>query len=185
MALLALACVGCASPPPPDPKTELPALEARVFELINERRATIEPKAPLLSLDSELVGLARQRSLDMAAKNGFGDASGDPHISATRLMAEDTAFQGWLGENVAAERYSKKAGLNVAQCAAAIVDIWIKSPHHRDNLSFADYLRTGIGAAVSDDTVFVTQLFATPLATSGGAPSPKSAPPLRGPIGNP
>jgi len=185
-ALLALVCAGCASTPPPAPdaKTQLPALEVRIFELINERRAAIDPKARQLALDSELVGLARQRSLDMAAKNGFDAVSADPHMSATRLMAEDAAFQGLLGENVAAQRYDKTTGLKLEQCATSIVEIWIKSPRHRDNLSYADYVRTGVGAAVSNDTVFVTQLFATPLATLK-ATEALPAPRLRGSIGNP
>ena len=183
VALLTLACAACATapPPPPDPKSQLPALELRIYDLINARRAVIDAKARELSLDSELVGLARQRSLDMAAKNAYGDGTGDPHISASRLMAEDAAFQGLLGENVGAQRYSKATGINVEQCAAAIVDIWMKSQRHRDNLAFTDYARTGVGAAVSDDTVFVTQLFATSLAVSR-APSGVS-PPQRGPVG--
>ena len=39
----------------------------------------------------------------------------------------------------------------------------MKSQPHRDNLAFADYDRTGIGAAVNGDTVSVTQLFASDL----------------------
>jgi hypothetical protein len=37
----------------------------------------------------------------------------------------------------------------------------MKSQPHRENLAFADYDRTGVGAAVNGDTVYVTQLFAS------------------------
>ena len=179
--MLALICAGCATAPPPDPKTQLPALEARVFELINERRTTLDPGAEPLNLDSELVGLARQRSTDMAAKNTYESTPGDPHISATRLMAEDAAFQGLLGENVAAQRYDRTKGIDVERSATALVDTWMKSQRHRENLGYADYVRTGVGAAATSDTIFVTQLFATPFAV---LKQKRTIPPpaLRGPV---
>jgi uncharacterized protein YkwD len=161
IAVIAAAVAACATAPPPDPATQMPALESRVFALINAQRHAIDPKAKDLALDSELVGLARERSADMAAKNAF--ATGDPHISATRLMAEDAQFQGLLGENVAAEHYVKARGIDLEQYAAQIVATWIGSPSHKENLSFADYSRTGVGAALSNDTIFITQLFATEI----------------------
>ena len=161
--MLLLACAACESAPSPDPATQIPALEGRIFEIVNQRRHAIDPKAKDLALDSELVGLARQRSTDMAARNGFADGTGDPHISATRLMAEDAKFQGLLGENVAAARYAKAVGIDVDQSAEVIVGTWLSSPSHKDNLSFGDYALTGVGVALSSDTIYVTQLFATDL----------------------
>lgn len=159
---LLLVCAACEStPPPPDPVAQIPALEGRIFEIVNEKRHAIDPHARDLALDPELIGVARQRSADMAAHNGFADGTGDPHISATRLMAEDAKFQGLLGENVAAARYAKTAGINVDQSAQVIVGTWLSSPSHKDNLSFGDYALTGVGVALSSDTIYVTQLFAT------------------------
>jgi len=177
--LLLLACAGCVStPPPPDPVSQIPALEGRIFEIVNERRRALDPRAKDLALDSELVQVARLRSADMAARNGFSDGSGDPHISATRLMAEDAKFQGLLGENVAAQRYTRTAGISVDQCAQMIVSTWLASPSHKENLYFADYALTGVGVALSNDTVYVTQLFATDLAAKASgttsAPDVKS-----------
>jgi uncharacterized protein YkwD len=168
-AALALFVSACASTPPPDPATQLPELELRIYELVNAQRQALAPGAKDLALDSELVGIARQRSADMAAKDAY--AAGDPHISAARLMAEDEKFQGLLGENVAAQRYAKTTGIDVEQCAARIVATWVGSPTHKENLSFAEYGRTGVGAALSGDTVFVTQLFAAEIAYA-----PKSEP---------
>jgi len=178
--LIALACAGCASAPPPDPASQLPALESRIYELVNERRHALDARAKDLTLDSELVGVARQRSSDMAAKNSYGDPSGDPHISATRLMAEDAKFQGLLGENVAALRYTKAAGIDVEQSASRFVEGWIASPRHKDNLAFDDYSLTGVGAALSGDTIYVTELFATVLPPRQG-PGARSQPTGSGP----
>jgi uncharacterized protein YkwD len=167
-------CTACAShsppaPPPPDPVSQIPALETRIFEIVNNQRHQIDPNAAQLLLDSELVDIARKHSADMAAKNAFEDGSGDPHISATRLMAIDADFQGLLGENVGAQRYFRASGIDVDRSAKMIVDSWISSPSNRQNLSFADYAKTGVGIALSGDTVFVTELFATQSMTKAGA----------------
>ena len=69
-------------------------------------------------------------------------------------------FQGLLGENLAAQHYVKQSGVDVEEFAQRFLDEWIKSQPHRDNLAFADYNRTGVGAAVNGDTVYVAQLFA-------------------------
>ncbi len=147
---------------PVDPATQMPALEARIYELISAQRHAIDPSSKDLALDSELVALARQRSADMAAKNSFADGD-DRHISATRLMAEDAKFQGLLGENIAAQHYTAARGVDVEGFAQRFVATWLASPSHKENLSFADYSRTGVGAALSGDTVYVTQLFASDL----------------------
>jgi uncharacterized protein YkwD len=164
------------SKPPPDPATQMASLEARVFELIADKRHALDPNAKDLALDSELVGVARQRSLEMARKNSFVVDSSDPHIAATRLMATDAKFQGLLGENIAAQHYSKEAGIDVEAFAQRFLAIWLASPSHKDNLCFADYDRTGVGAAVSGDTVYVTQLFVSDtgfVAHKDDAPPPK------------
>lgn len=198
--LLLLACTACESTPPPDPVAQIPALEGRIFEIVNEKRHAIDPSAKDLALDSELIEVARRRSADMAAHNGFADGTGDPHISATRLMAEDAKFQGLLGENVAAARFAKTVGINVDQSAQVIVGTWLSSPSHKDNLSFGDYALTGVGVALSNDTIYVTQLFATDMtfkasdkaqdvksftsAAAAKADSGKPGPALRGAFGS-
>ena len=158
---------------PVDPATQMPALEARIYELICAQRHLIDPNAKDLALDSELVDVARQRSADMAAKNSFADGD-ERHISATRLMAEDAKFQGLLGENIAAQHYTVARGVDVEGFAQRFVTTWLASPSHKENLSFADYNRTGVGAALSGDTVYVTELFASDL---GLGPHQDNAPP--------
>lgn len=184
LVLMAL-CAGCANrpaqaPPPVDPVSQIPALETKILEIVNAQRHQIDPQAEALSPDTELVGIARLHSTDMAARNAFEDGSGDPHISATRLMALDANFQGILGENVGAQRYLKPAGIDIERSAQMIVASWLSSPSNRENLSFADYVKTGVGIALSSDMIFVTELFATNSMTKPGAkhtdPSIKSYP---------
>lgn len=165
LAFLALA--GCAAAPQvpaaPDPKAQMTALETRIAALIEEQRLKLDPDAKPLALDPELARIARARASDMAAKNYLAHAAPNGDTSATLLMAEDAKWQGLLGENLAAQHYLKQSGVDVEQFAQRFLDEWMKSQPHRENLAFAGYDRTGVGAAVNGDTVYVAQLFASDL----------------------
>jgi uncharacterized protein YkwD len=180
LTLALLACAACATqtaiapPPPPDPKTQMAALELRIFDLIQDERHKVDPKAKTLALDSELVGVARRRSADMAAKNYMAHQGPDGQTSASVLMDEDSDFQGLLGENIAAQHFTKQGGVDVEGFAERFVKTWVDSADHKENLSFADYDRSGVGAAVNGDTVYVTQLFATNLGLPQHAADPKA-----------
>ncbi|HJW42041.1 MAG TPA: CAP domain-containing protein [Rhizomicrobium sp.] len=180
-AFVVLLLAGCSTlqqaiaPPPPDPKTLMPALEQRIAILIADQRSRIDPDAKPLMIDPELSDIARKRAQDMAAKNYMAHTAPSGDTSATLLMAEDAQFQGLLGENIAAQHYTPALGVDVETFAHRFVDGWLASPPHKENLSFADYNRTGVGAAVNGDTVYVTQLFATDL---GLGPHLDKTPPL-------
>ena len=166
-AIVLQSCAGMrtvsAPPPPPDPQTEMPELEQRIFDLVEAERLKIVPKAKVLVLDSELMGVARAHSADMAEKNYFGHAAPDGRTTADLIMDKDADFQGLLGENIAAQHFSVGYIIDVDVLAHRFVESWLASPSHKDNLSFAFYDRSGVGAAVSGDTIYVTQLFATDL----------------------
>jgi uncharacterized protein YkwD len=169
LALLLLTCAGCASideafrPAPPDPKTLMPALELRIAVLIADERLRLAPAAKSLVIDPELGDVARKRAADMASKNYFAHTAPNGDTSASLLMAQDARFQGLLGENMAAQHYSPATGIDVDAFARRFVATWLASASHKENLAFPDYNRTGVGAAVNGDTVYVTQLFATDL----------------------
>ena len=197
IALAFLAVAGCAAvpeaPQPPDPKVQMTALENRIAALIEEQRLKLDPNAKPLALDPELAGIARARAGDMAAKNYLAHAAPNGDTSATLLMAQDAKWQGLLGENLAAQHYVKQSGVDVEQFAQRFLDEWMKSQPHRDNLAFAGYDRTGVGAAVNGDTVYVAQLFASDLGIKAGrdpksgvtefaSPAAASAPPPGAPV---
>jgi uncharacterized protein YkwD len=162
-----------AAPAPPDPKTEMAGLETRIAVLIEEQREKLDPKAHTLAIDPELSRIARARAEDMATKNYLAHAAPNGDTSASLLMAGDAKWQGLLGENLAAQHYRKESGVDIDQFAKRFLDEWMKSQPHRDNLAFAQYDRTGVGAAVNGDTVYVAQLFASDL---GLPPPPEDAP---------
>jgi uncharacterized protein YkwD len=180
--LAALLLSGCAQvptplrPAPPDPKTQMVALENRIAVLVEEERLKLDPKAKPLAVDPELCKVARARAADMAAKNYLAHRGPDGATSASLLMQEDAKWQGLLGENLAAQHYTKQGGVAVEDFARRFLDEWVKSPPHRDNMTFANYDHAGVGAAVNGDTVYVAVLFSTdmgltPPKAEGSAPA--------------
>jgi len=175
-------CAACAGggliarapvPAPVDPKTQMAALESRIFQLVQDERRRINPDAKPLALDSELMGVARQRSEDMAEKNYFAHKSPQGQTSASLIMDEDQDFQGLLGENLAAQHFPKQSGVDVESFARRFVDTWLASPAHRDNLAFTTYDRGAVGAAVGGNTIYVTELFASDLGLPAHTHDPK------------
>jgi uncharacterized protein YkwD len=173
-ALVALA--GCETmapasraPVPPDPRTQMPALEQRIAVLVAEQRHKLDPNAKTLAIDPQLARIARARAADMASKNYLAHAAPDGSTSASLLMKADSKWQGLLGENLAAQHYTAASGVAVEVFAQRFLDEWLKSPPHRDNMVFADYDHAGVGAAVNRDTVYVALLFSTDL----GLPPPR------------
>ena len=163
LALLA----GCATvppaPPPPDPQSQMPALAQRITALVEEQRLKLDPNAKALAIDPELTRIAEERASDMAAKSYLAHAAPSGETSATLLMSQDAKWQGLLGENLAAQHYLKQSGVDVEAFAQRFLDEWMKSDPHRENLAYPAYDRTGVGAAVNADTVYVTQLFASDM----------------------
>ncbi len=155
---------------PPDPRTQMSALESRIAILVEEERQKLDPKAKILAFDPELSRIARARASDMAAKKYLAHQGPDGATSASLLMKEDAKWQGLLGENLAAQHYTRQSGVAVDDFARRFMDEWLKSPPHRDNMVFANYDHAGVGAAVNDDTVYVAVLFSTDL----GLPPPKA-----------
>lgn len=152
----------------------MPALETRIYELVEQERSNLDPQAARLTLDSALAGVAREKCADMAARSYMAHASPEGRTSANIIMDEDPSFSGLLGENIAAQPYYPKYGVDVETFARRIVEIWLASKNHRENLADPSYLRTGVGAAVNGSTVYVTELFATDLAS---LPAPESRKP--------
>lgn len=176
--LAALMLAACAEVPqgrplPPDPKTQMGALETRIAILVEEQRHRLDPKARNLAIDPELSKIARARAADMAAKNYLAHAAPNGDTSASLLMKQDERWQGLLGENLAAQHYTKLSGVTVNDFAQRFLDEWMKSPPHRDNMAFANYDHAGVGAAVNGDTVYVALLFSTDM---GLKPRPPEGP---------
>ena len=159
----------------------MPALATRIAVLVEDQRLKLDPNAKALQVEPELTKIAEARARDMATKNYLAHAAPNGETSASLLMADDAKWQGLLGENLAAQHYVKVSGVDVEVFAQRFLDEWIKSDPHRENLSYPAYDRTGVGAAVNGDTVYVAELFASDLGLKHKTADEAQPPvPLRG-----
>jgi uncharacterized protein YkwD len=161
-------------PPPPDPHTLMPDLELRIFQLVQDERHKIDPGAKMLMPDTELIGAARAHSIDMADRNYIAHVSPNGETTTDLIMNTDASFEGIVGENIAAEHFVVGYAIDVDELAHRFVATWLASHSHRDNLAFSAFDKSGVGAAVNGDTIYVTQLFATDLGLKAPALDPAS-----------
>ncbi|MCB9819078.1 hypothetical protein H6788_02755 [Candidatus Nomurabacteria bacterium] len=137
--------------------TILPAI---VTDATNSARAE-EGKSPLVR-NPALDEAARLKAEDMAKNEYFAHWS-PTGVSPWHWFNESGYSYAHAGENLAVHFTD----------SSAVVDAWLKSPTHRENIMDAKYTEIGIGTAKGQyegyDTVFVVQMFGTP-ATVASAP---------------
>ena len=133
------------------PSAAASGFELRVFELVNqERRARGQEP---LSWDAELTQLARRHSENMARRNFLS------HTDHEGLDAADRAALGgvcgWraIAENIAYNQgYEDPAGF--------VVERWMQSVKHRENILRPMFTHAGIGVSRdADGRVYFTQVF--------------------------
>lgn len=132
--------------------TVLPAV---VVNLTNEER--VSNAAAPLQRNSVLDEAARLKAVDMAKNEYFS------HFSPTGVSP-------WYWFDKAGYVYAH-AGENLAihfTDSSEVVEAWMKSPLHRQNIVNGVYTEIGVGTAKGRydgyDTVYVVQLFGTPAA---------------------
>ena len=128
---------------------DAPAFEAELLRLVNEYRMSRGLNALLES--PELTSVARDHSVDMIAQKYFAHLSPEGLTAGGRLS---TAGITWT-----------KAGENLAEGLTnprAVMEGWLLSPTHRENLERAEWTHAGVGVAVGEEGRVVTQLFLCP-----------------------
>ena len=154
------------------------AVESEVHRLTNEER--VKRSLRPLSYDPVLASIAQGHSKDMAQLDYFdhdnlrGQAPSDRAGQAGYRCRKDCGsyytvgiaeniFQTWLFSSYTTSLSGLVVSRNymtMEEIASQVVDGWINSPGHRENILNARYDREGIGIAVSSDgKVYVTQNF--------------------------
>jgi hypothetical protein len=135
--------------------SQIPPTE--IIRLTNIERAN--RGLPSLTLNSELTNAAAKKAADMFAKNYWA------HVSPS-------GTQPWffITESGYAYRY---AGENLARDFSdsnSVIQAWLNSPSHRDNLLSSRYQEIGVavvdGSLEGRDTTLVVQMFGTRLSTA-------------------
>lgn len=129
------------------------ALAAELLSLVNAARdaqgaAPLEPNAAL-------AAAATAHSEEMARLKYFGH---DSPVAAHPRFTQRIKEAGVTRYGVASENLAKSAAS--ATSAKDLLDLWLKSPAHRDALLNPAYQVTGIGIWSDGQHVYATQLFA-------------------------
>ena len=122
-----------------------PTAEAAVLALVNEARA--DAGCGALTADPALAAVARAHSADMRDRDYFS------HTSPEGLSPFDRAEQAGVG-------YSQAENIAFGQSdAAAVMEAWLESPGHRENILDCELTRLGVGVAEGPGGPWWTQLF--------------------------
>lgn len=140
-------------------------LPAVVAEETNEARAS-----------ARLPSLVRSSTLDLAAQMKAEDMAKNGYFAHT----SPTGVTPWRWFQDAGYRYTH-AGENLAvhfTDSSAVVEAWLNSPSHRDNILNGNYKEIGIGTAAGRyegyETVFVVQMFGSPAAQQVQGENPRN-----------
>ncbi|MBN1139425.1 MAG: CAP domain-containing protein [Anaerolineae bacterium] len=137
-----------------DPAWQEPGaeLEAEVIALINQARSKRGLEA--LVADSHLTAAARAHSLDMAQHDALSHTGSDGSTPAERIARQGYAWM-LYAENVS-------CGYTTP---AEVVQGWMDSKGHRDNILLADLRHIGVGTVYRQDrscVTYWTAVFARP-----------------------
>ncbi|MFC6765177.1 CAP domain-containing protein [Natrinema soli] len=145
-------------------------VERDIHEAVNEERTArgLEP----LSFDTELRDIARGHSEDMAERGYFSHVDPEGNDFADRYDAAgyECRANGYTGgENIAQTWYDTPVRTDGGETvqyeterelANGIVDQWMNSSGHRENILATQWENEGIGVYVTDDgRVYATQNF--------------------------
>jgi uncharacterized protein YkwD len=146
------------SPPAPAQRQEI---SLRVLELTNEARSHARrcgwesfPAAPPVVLAPLLEHAAAEHSQDMAAHDYLDHTGRDGSSPADRVTRTGYKWR-TVGENLA-------SGIMTPE---EVVNGWVGSPHHCENLMSAHFTQMAVAYSVnpsSDGGIYWTQVFGTP-----------------------
>lgn len=121
--------------------------------------------AGTLAENPVLQGAAQKKAEDMATKGYFAHYAPDGTSPWYWFKLMGYAYS-YAGENLAVNFVDSRD----------VVDAWMNSPKHRENIVNANYTEIGIGIAEGmyqgQRAVFVVQFFGRPAANTGGATKP-------------
>lgn len=131
-------------------------LERRIHEEVNARRR--EAGVAEVGYGDELAAAAREHSEDMVERGYFSHTAPGDDGFADHYRDEGVDCSA-LGENIL---YRSLRSDDVGAVAATVVEQWMNSSGHRENILRASWSVEGIGVARTDDDVlYATEGFAS------------------------
>lgn len=134
-------------------------VEAFIFEKTNQIHR--ERKLPILKSENLLAETARDHSQDMLKRNYLSHFSPEGQSVVDRYRKNAGKVQRSLGENL--HTITGSQGLFDPEAIAKLMmDDWMHSPSHRENLLAKKYSALGVGCASDGQRIFCTQVFGGP-----------------------
>jgi uncharacterized protein YkwD len=136
-------------------------LERLVRERINDER--VNRKLNALGPDPRLSAIARAHSEDMARRSFFSHVNPDGEDPTARGKHAGYECHKEFGrvvrEGLSENLYEGSLPRRMEEIVRASVRGWMNSSGHRRNILDKGYDRTGVGAAISGDSIYITQMF--------------------------
>jgi len=127
-------------------------LEQSTFERVNQQR--VSHRLPPLQKNDHLMRAAREHSRDMAERDYMSHTNPDGYKLVDRARLAGVRRARHIAENLGQHRAHTDP-------VAAIVQGWMNSPAHRENILNSRFRVTGLGVVrATDGTIYFTQLFA-------------------------
>ena len=140
---------------PPPGVTYLAKVEDLIFEMTNQARVA-KGLAPL-ARDNELRNAARAFSNDMLVRRFFDHDTPDGLPFEKRLADQYRHWVSDMGENIwSGSGYDPG---KTQELAKEIVNDWLNSPEHRENLLDPGFTHLGVGVSARHHTILATQEF--------------------------
>lgn len=136
---------------------------AEVERLVLARVQAERVKAHItpFTADTDLGKIARDRSIDMAARNAFAHANAAGENPYQIVAHSMPGFRGAIGENIMTD--SVGASVDPDGTATRVVAAWMASAQHAANITSTMFDKVGVGAAEKHGTIYVTLLFSGPM----------------------
>ncbi|MFC6904229.1 CAP domain-containing protein [Halalkalicoccus tibetensis] len=134
-------------------------VEAEIHAQVNEIRA--EHGLSELDHDDEIAGIARTHSQDMNERDYFSHTNPEGESPADRFGDLHPSECRAVGENLAYIQTGIGSGGSAEEIAERIVQGWMDSEGHRENILRDGWDSEGIGVYMDDGRVDATQKFCT------------------------
>jgi uncharacterized protein YkwD len=125
----------------------LPAIDAAIMKYTNFERSV--SGLSTLSWDEDLAKIAIRNSENMRTRQYFSHFDPDGHDLAWRLENADYSFDA-AGENIAFSAVPP-ADADPDEVGRHLVQLWMDSPEHRENILSPYYTRIGTGTVYEPD----------------------------------
>lgn len=129
----------------------------KLYQLTNTQR--LEHGLPTLTYNQELAQAAQNKANDMFAKNYWAHFGPDGETPWQFILGAGYKYE-YAGENLAKN----------FMFSQAVIDAWMNSPTHRENMLRKEYQDVGFaivnGVLNGEQTTLVVQMFGTPQGTS-------------------